>query len=280
MNNTLNIIGYRFSPLSDLPDIRDALIALLSPLDVLGTILLAEEGINVALAGSPDAINQATDQLRTNPTLSDLFDDFWFKESWSAFNPFAKLKVRIRPEIIAFDGGATQPHNTPAPNISPETVKQWLDDGVDFLLLDARNNYEVESGTFSAATHLDIDTFRAFPDAARALADRVDKQIPVVTFCTGGIRCEKAAPWLLANGFDEVFQIEGGILNYFEQCDGAHWAGDCFVFDDRVTIDTKQQATGSLVCRGCHRAVPPDEEPLEPGIMPHEVVRCQACKDC
>ena len=277
MNSILNIIGYRFIPLSDLTKTQAELQTLLTPLDVLGTILIANEGVNVALAGEPKPIRQAVDALKQHPALASIFADFWFKESWSAYNPFAKLKVRVRPEIIAFDGGETQPENDPAPNITPEQVKQWLDDGVEFLLLDARNNYEVESGSFEKAHHLNIDTFRDFRSAAKPLIQETKRSLPVVTFCTGGVRCEKAAPWLRDQGFDQVFQIEGGILNYFDKCGGAHWQGDCFVFDDRVTIDTNQEPTGSLICRGCHRAVPAGEAIVEPGLMPHEVLKCEAC---
>lgn len=217
--------------------------------DVLGTIVLAAEGINVALAGSMTNISYAQKWFSAQPEFADL----WFKESDSTFTPFSKLKVRIRPEIIAFDGGKTKPKLNPAPSLPPSILKEWLDQGRDFILLDARNNYETDSGTFKQARKLDLENFRDFPAAITQL-DETDKNIPVVTFCTGGIRCEKAAPWLLDNGFSEVYQVEGGILNYFEQCGGAHWQGDCFVFDDRVEIDPALAETGSLLCTRCIRA--------------------------
>ncbi len=139
----------------------------------------------------------------------------------------------------------------------PATLSAWLDEARPFTLLDTRNRYEVASGTFEAARHLDIANFREFTAAIEAgLNDgSLDIESPVVTFCTGGIRCEKAAPWLLERGFTEVHQVEGGILNYFEHCGGRHWQGECFVFDDRVEVDTRLCPTGASLCTRCHRAV-------------------------
>lgn len=254
-----NISAYKFIDLDLLPLLQADMHDALSKAGVLGTVLLANEGINVALAGTDTAIQQARDWFQTDTRFSDL----WFKESTSTFLPFSKLKVRIRHEIIAFDGGKTAPLDNPAPNLDPATLKQWLDEGRKFTLLDTRNRYEVESGTFKSALALDIDTFRDFPSAAAALDSDIKDQ-PVVTFCTGGVRCEKAAPWMLQNGFKEVYQIEGGILNYLEQCGGEHWQGDCFVFDDRVEVDTALQETGALLCPSCHRAVPPEEQDQAP----------------
>jgi len=150
-----------------------------------------------------------------------------------------------------------------APSIAPETLKDWLDEGREVLLLDTRNDYEICSGTFQNAQDINIANFRDFPAAAAAAiaAGDLPNDIPVVTFCTGGIRCEKAAPFLVAAGLREVYQIEGGILNWFEQCGGAHWQGECFVFDDRVEITPSLAETGSHLCRcrQCHRAVPANE---------------------
>ena len=254
-----NIIAYKFIDLDLLPLLQADMHDALSNIGVLGTVLLANEGINVALAGTEAHIQQARDWFANDRRFTDL----WFKESVSTFLPFSKLKVRIRHEIIAFDDGKTKPLKTPAPNLAPDQLKQWLDEGRAFTLLDTRNRYEVESGTFKRAVALDIDTFRDFTAAADALDPDIKAQ-PVVTFCTGGVRCEKAAPWMLQNGFKEVYQIEGGILNYLEQCGGEHWQGDCFVFDDRVEVDARLAETGALLCPNCHRAVPADEHDLEP----------------
>ncbi len=269
-----NISAYKFIDLDLLPLLQADMMEALSDCGVLGTVLLASEGINVALAGPDSAIKEA----RTWFSGDSRFSDLWFKESTSTFLPFSKLKVRIRHEIIAFDGGRTKPLEHPAPNLAPDTLKQWLDEGRTFTLLDTRNRYEVESGTFRQAVALDIDTFRDFTTAASALDDAVKEQ-PVVTFCTGGVRCEKAAPWMLQNGFKEVYQIEGGILNYLEQCGGDHWDGDCFVFDDRVEVDAQLCETGALLCPTCHRAVPSEEQGKAPFINGAGCAGCQLPAD-
>jgi len=143
------------------------------------------------------------------------------------------------------------------PAMTPAKLKQMLDDNVPFTLLDARNRYEIESGTFKEAMDLKLRTFRDFTEAVSTALENgeLDKDKPVVTFCTGGIRCEKAAPYLLEQGFKDVHQVEGGILNYFEECGDAHWQGECFVFDDRVEINPALEPTGARMCRACHRAI-------------------------
>ncbi len=225
---------------------------------VLGTILLADEGINIALSGDRLQIDQAIAYFHSD----DRFAGIWLKESTSADIPFSKLKVRVRHEIIAFDGadaGDAQLHRTQAPALAPSTVAQWLEEGRDMLLLDTRNTYEIASGTFEAATHLDIAHFRDFQAAVKdaLAAGTLQLDTPTVTFCTGGIRCEKAAPWMLEQGFTEVYQIEGGVLNYFEQTGGKHWQGDCFVFDDRVEVDKQLTPTGATWCTHCQLTIAP-----------------------
>jgi len=256
----LNLSGYRFVALDDLPSLQADMQLALKEAGVLGTVLLAEEGINVALSAPADAVARARHWFDQDSRFAGL----WLKESWSEIPAFTKLKVRIRPEIISFDRGVTDALNgrDKAPALPPATLKAWLDEGRDVVLLDTRNNYEVHSGTFKNAVSVNISNFRDFP---RAIAESVaagelSKNVPVVTFCTGGIRCEKAAPFLAEAGINEVYQIEGGILNWFEQCGGAHWQGDCFVFDDRVEITPDLVVTGSQLCRRCHRAVPLDEQ--------------------
>ncbi|MEE9321820.1 MAG: rhodanese-like domain-containing protein [Granulosicoccus sp.] len=267
----LNLSGYRFVELEHLPVLQADLYTALDAIGVKGTILLADEGINIALAATTvqgKAVRELLD-------ADERFSGIWLKISESATLPFAKLKVRIRHEIIAFDGPDDgTAHNDSnrvarptarldrpeAPALPPKKLKAWLDEKRNFTLLDTRNTYEITSGTFSEAVDLGIEHFRHFKDAVKAgVADgSLDPAKPMVTFCTGGIRCEKAAPWLLTQGFTEVWQIEGGILNYFEECGDAHWQGDCFVFDDRVEIDTQLQPTGAEhcnYCERCHRAL-------------------------
>jgi UPF0176 protein len=257
----VNVSGYRFVHLEYLPIIQADMHAALLETGVLGTILIAEEGINVALAGSAAQILAAREYLNSDERFSGL----WLKESESDVVPFSKLKVRIRHEIIAFDGpeARTQQLTRPtAPAMSPETVQKWIESGKDFTLLDTRNTYEIESGTFEQAEHLNIAHFRDFQSAVHKALEEgtLSPEKPVVTFCTGGIRCEKAAPWLLEQGFSEVHQIDGGVLNYFERTGGTHWDGDCFVFDDRVEVDKKLSPTGATWCTYCQLTIRPDAE--------------------
>lgn len=256
----VNISGYRFVTIEDLPTLQAAMLETFNDIGVKGTILLAEEGINIAMAGTAEQIQAVRAWLETDQRLQGL----WLKESFSDFRPFSKLKVRIRPEIITFqpnDPDRVSPADNPAPNMQPEQLQQWLDDNADFTLLDTRNDYEIESGTFAQATDLNLENFRDFTTAVdTALEDgTLDKDKPIVTFCTGGIRCEKAAPYLIDKGFSEVYQIEGGILNYLEKCGGKHWDGECFVFDDRAEINTELQPTGARMCDDCSRAIRPGQ---------------------
>lgn len=239
--------------LEDPEAVRDALKASLQPLQVLGTILVATEGLNVALVGKQTDIEQA--QLLF--VEDERFASIDFKLSLSTFSPFSKLKIKVRPEIITFTQTDIDPVNDAATSLTAKELKAWLDENRDFQLLDTRNRYEIESGTFDQALTLDIDNFRDFPEAVnQALTDgKLDPDKPIVTFCTGGVRCEKAAPWLSNNGFKKVYQINGGILRYFEHCGDAHWHGDCFVFDDRVEITPQLAETGAVICRRCHKAV-------------------------
>lgn len=254
----VNLSGYRFGRLDCLPVLQADMHKALLDTGVLGTILLADEGINIALAGEKVQIAGARQYFESD----DRFRDLWLKESFSSQLAFSKLKVRIRHEIIAFDGagaGLKQLARPTAPGIDPETLSTWLDEGKDFTLLDTRNDYEVESGTFQRAQDLGIGHFRDFKKAVQCEMEKgtLDPEKPVVTFCTGGIRCEKAAPWMMEQGFKQVFQIEGGVLNYFERTGGKHWDGECFVFDDRVEVDKTLKPTGASWCTHCQLTIAP-----------------------
>jgi UPF0176 protein len=150
--------------------------------------------------------------------------------------------VKIKQEIISFGVEGIDPARQPAPRLAPEELRQWLDAGKPVTLLDTRNDYEVDAGTFRGALRTGIRRFRDFPAAVKQLPSEMKDQ-PVVMFCTGGIRCEKAGPLLLREGFREVYQLDGGILKYFERCGGAHYEGTCYVFDERTTLDAGLNAS-------------------------------------
>ena len=238
MSKTVNIAAYKFVSLEDLPARRDHLKSRCNELQLKGTILLAPEGINLFLAGSTVNIAIFKSELQSEPTFAGI----QFKDSFSDQQPFGKLLVKIKKEIIAFGVPQVNPAEQPAERLSARTLKAWLDEGRDVVLLDTRNAFEVKHGTFKRAQDFGIAQFRDFPEAT-ARADPSLKDKTIVTFCTGGIRCEKAAPFLLQQGFKKVFQLDGGILKYFEDCGDAHFDGECFVFDERVALDTDLMPT-------------------------------------
>jgi UPF0176 protein len=230
--HVLNIAAYRFVPLDRLPELRGEIEARCKELLLKGTVLLAGEGINLFLAGAAADVETFLDALCTDARFAAIE----VKRSWSATLPFKRLLVKIKREIVTMRHPEIDPAQISAPRIAPQDLKRWLDEGRDLVLLDTRNQFEVDLGTFDNTLSLGLKSFSDFPSATSALAERV-RERTVVTFCTGGIRCEKAAPWLISQGFQNVYQLDGGILNYFEQCGGAHFRGACFVFDDRVALD-------------------------------------------
>ena len=236
MNTILNISAYKFVPLPDAAQLREVLLARALELELKGTILLAEEGINLFLAGPADTVRGFVAQLHTDARFADIAP----KESWSAHQPFKKMLVKVKREIIRMDHPTIRPADGRAPSVSPATVKRWLDAGVDdagrpVVTLDTRNDFEVDYGTFDGAIDWRITKFTEFPQAM--LDHKADLEgKTIVSFCTGGIRCEKAAILMREAGLENVFQLEGGILKYFEETDGAHYHGGCFVFDERRAV--------------------------------------------
>jgi UPF0176 protein len=238
--NTLNIAAYKFVALDHLPELRAALKARGEALGLKGTILVAGEGINLFLAGAAANVEAFLQALLADSRFASLD----VKRSWADAQPFNRLLVKIKREIVSMRRPEVNPSETPARRLAPQDLKRWLDEGRAVALLDTRNQFEVDLGTFENALSLGLKSFSEFPRATPALPEAL-KDAPVVTFCTGGIRCEKAAPWLISQGFREVSQLDGGILNYFEQCGGAHFRGECFVFDQRVALDAGLRPTGA-----------------------------------
>ena len=236
MNTVLNISSYKFVNLPDATALRETLLARAQALQLKGTILLAEEGINLFLAGPAEDVRAFVSQMQQDSRFADIAP----KESWSDTQPFKKMLVKVKGEIIRMNHPTIKPADGRAPSVAPATVKRWLDQGHDdtgrpVVTLDTRNDFEVDAGTFNGAIDWRITKFTEFPQALLDhKAELQDKT--VVSFCTGGIRCEKAAILMREVGLEHVYQIEGGILKYFEETDGSHYTGSCFVFDERRAV--------------------------------------------
>ena len=233
----VNLSAYRFVSLDDLPALRERVLARCEALALKGTILLAPEGINLFLAGSQAATGAFMEWLREDPRFAGLEA----KVSLSDDVPFGRMRVRLKKEIITMRQPVIRPESGRAPAVDAVTLQRWLeqghdDDGREVVLLDTRNDYETDAGKFPQAVDYRLASFTEFPDAIAADRARyADKT--VVSYCTGGIRCEKAALHMQALGIEHVYQLEGGILKYFEHTGGAHWQGDCFVFDGRGAVN-------------------------------------------
>ncbi len=241
-----NVAAYKFVHIDDLPAAREQLRRLSKSLRLRGTILLAHEGINLFVAGEDASIEAFIEVVRTDQRFSDLD----FKRSPSDYQPFRRMLVRIKREIIAFGVDGIAPQERTSPKLSARELKAWLDEGRPVRLLDIRNDYEVELGTFENALPIGVDNFRDLPGAVEKLPGALKEQ-PVVIFCTGGIRCEKAGPFMEREGFQQVFQLDGGILKYFEECGDDHYSGECFVFDRRVAVDASLSETETTQCFAC-----------------------------
>lgn len=239
MARVLNVAAYKFATLTDLVPTRDKLRVLTVARNLRGAILLSTEGVNLSLAGEPGDVAAVLDRVRAIPGVGE----FPVKESYSDTRPFNRMLVKIKREIIPFGVDGIDPQTYTSPRLSPEEMKRWLDEGRPVTLLDTRNRFEVAAGTFTGAVNIDIDNFRDFPAAVAKLPEAM-KHGPVITFCTGGVRCEKAAPYLERAGFRDVYQLDGGILDYFKTCGGHHYTGDCVVFDQRGALSPDLESTG------------------------------------
>ncbi|MES2206935.1 MAG: rhodanese-like domain-containing protein [Pseudomonadota bacterium] len=236
----LNIATYRFFRVEEPEALAQQLREHLKGLEIKGTILLAQEGINLFLAGTPLAIT-AFRQFVERPEMPEALRSLDYKESWSETIPFKRLKIKVKPEIVTFRQPDLSPAIYRSPSVTPQELKNWLDTEEDVILLDTRNTFEFERGAFAGAMHLGNDDFCEFAESVKTLPEDI-KHKKVVTFCTGGIRCEKAAPFMEHHGFKNVYQLEGGILRYFEHIGRDHYEGECFVFDERRTVDSELQA--------------------------------------
>jgi len=264
-----NIACYKFTPLENLPALRLALLESCRSWNLKGTILLSPEGINLFVSGSRNHIDLLLNYLHTLPGLEDLTPKF----SPSLAQPFRRMLVRLKKEIISFGQADIVPSQRTSPKLAPKLLKQWLDEGKPITLLDTRNDYEIKLGTFKNALIPHIDHFRQFPDAVKNIPDELKDQ-PIVMFCTGGIRCEKAGPYMEQQGFKNIFQLEGGILKYFEDCGSAHYEGECFVFDHRVGVDPALRETPSALCFNCQAPLTEEEQKDPRYVPPHSCPHC------
>jgi UPF0176 protein len=271
----VNIAGYKFISFNDAAEKRPQFRALCEELNLKGTILLSPEGINLFLAGLRQPIDRFLAWLRADARFADL----QVKESYSAKQPFTKMLVKLKPEIITMKMPVIQPENGRAPAVEAKTLKRWLDQGHDdagkpVVMMDTRNAFEVDVGTFENTLDYRIEKFSEFPEVVTRHKDELAGKT-VVTFCTGGIRCEKAAIHMHNVGFDSVYQLEGGILKYFEEVGGAHYTGDCFVFDYRTAVNSALEETATVQCFACRAIVTPREQ-LSPHYVPGK--SCPHCK--
>ncbi len=267
--NIVVLALYQFVDLPDYREMRGPLLRRCQELELLGTLLLAHEGINGTVAGSREGI----DGLRAFLARDGRFDALEAKESLTDSPPFLRMKVKLKKEIVTLG----------VPGLSPATktgtrvaAKDWnaLISDPEVILIDARNQYEMDIGTFHHAVSPETDTFREFPDFIRERLDPA-RDRKVAMFCTGGIRCEKASAYLLAQGFEQVFQLDGGILRYLEDIDSEQslWQGECFVFDGRVSVDHNLSPGIHQQCFSCRHPVSPADmasEHYEEGVScPH-----------
>lgn len=224
------ITFYKFTNLQNPKEIMGYFKGLCSALDLKGRILVGEEGINAGVSGKLQDIEKFKEKLKKNK----LFNNLNFREHLVEENSYHKLVVRVRKEIVVL--GEKVDLKKKAEYVSPKKLKKWIDNNEDILILDTRNNYESEIGKFKNAKILPIKTFREFPNELNKLEDLKDKKI--VTYCTGGIRCEKATSLMKEKGFKNVFQLKGGIISYADEFPNQGFKGDVFVFDDRLNVST------------------------------------------
>lgn len=241
----VNIAAYRFITLSDLPALKQAVLECCEALALKGTVLLAEEGVNLFLAGSREHIDAFIEWLRHGPVFGGRLADIEIKESFSRTVPFRKMRVKIKREIIRMNHPAIRPEAGRAPAVDSHTALRWIKQGHDdqgrpVVLLDTRNDFEVDEGTFDGAIDWRLSKFTEFPEQVLAHKQALEDKT-VISFCTGGIRCEKAAIYMQEVGLEHVYQLDGGILKYFEETGGEAYHGRCFVFDEREALDPALQ---------------------------------------
>ena len=256
----VNISAYKFITFDDTVEQRPRFLKRCQDLGLKGTILLSPEGINMFLAGSRESIDAYLDWLHEDPRFADIVA----KESFSDKQPFNRMLVRLKREIITMKNPLIKPELGRAPSVSPRQLKRWLDQGHDdegrpVVMVDTRNDFEVDVGSFDQTIDYRIRKFSEFPEVIEKHREELNDKT-IVTFCTGGIRCEKAGIYMQQVGYQHVYQLDGGILKYFEEVGGAHYHGDCFVFDHRTALNPQLEETETRQCFACRAIVTPREQ--------------------
>jgi len=263
---------YKFVPLPDYCDLRPALQAQCAELGLLGTILLAAEGINGTISGTEKRVRELFRRLREDARLSDLK----YRESWASKQVFHRMKVRLKKEIVSLGIEAVDPNKIVGEYVEPACWNALIS-RADVRLIDVRNDYEHELGSFIGAEDPQTRSFREFPEWVSAHLDP-ESDPHIAMFCTGGIRCEKSTAYLLGQGFKNVYHLQGGILNYLEsiESEDSLWHGDCFVFDDRVTVDQNLAEGAVELCPACR--MPLSAEDIQSPLFELNV-SCPKCHD-
>ena len=257
-DQVFNIAGYRFIDLHDRDELRDPFMNRCTDLGLKGTILLSPNGINFFLAGSEESVSEFIQYLESDRRFSGIPIKF----SRTDYQPFRRMLVKRKNEIISLGDSEIKPSEFTGPYIKPIEFKHLMDTEEDILVLDTRNDYETRIGSFEGSLELGISSFRDFPNAIASIPEEY-KSKTVVMYCTGGIRCEKASAVMMNAGFEDVKQLEGGILGYFKECGGSYWDGDCFVFDQRVAVDSDLTETDIQMCFKCREPLSLEEQKSE-----------------
>ena len=249
---------YKFVSLPNYTDLQANIHAVCTTHHIKGTILLASEGINGTIAGLPENIHKVLQFLRTDAVFEGKFANLEHKESYADEHPFYRMKVKLKKEIVTL-GIEVNPRETVGTYVKPDDWNALINDP-DVIVLDTRNDYEVHIGTFKGAVNPETTTFREFPEYVAQNLDKT-KHKKVAMFCTGGIRCEKASSYMLEQGFDEVYHLQGGILKYLETVPEAEslWQGECFVFDQRVAVKHGLAVGEFDQCYACRMPLSPAE---------------------
>ncbi|MFV8783845.1 rhodanese-related sulfurtransferase [Microbulbifer sp. SA54] len=272
---TMNVVVcalYKFVTLDNFESLREPLLNTLLKHEVRGTLLLAKEGINGTVAGSRAGIDALLAYLKSDPRLAELD----YKESYTEAMPFLRSKVKLKREIVTMGVEGIDPRRTVGTYVKPADWNALISDP-EVLLIDTRNDYEVQVGTFEHAVNPKTTAFREFPDYVKEHLDP-QKHKKVAMFCTGGIRCEKSTAYLKEQGFDEVYHLHGGILKYLEEVpkEETLWRGECFVFDERVTVNHDLEKGSYEQCNACRMPVTLEEMESE---LFEQGVSCPHCYD-